>query len=53
MVQHHPMQRLHGHLDDLTGKLAQIDADAHEAAQAHKAQTEAEAQSAVSKEVTL
>lgn len=52
MPTHHPMDRLHQHLDKVAGHAARVHSDAHEAARGHDAHLQAERQKTVTKTVT-
>lgn len=52
MAKHHPMDRLHEHLDRAAGHAAQVNAQAAEAAAAHDAQLAAERRNAVNGDLT-
>lgn len=52
MVDHHPMDRLHGHLGEVVRHAAKVHAEATNAATAHDARTEAERQNSVNAGLT-
>lgn len=52
MATHHPMDRLHGHLDKVTHHAAQVAADASQAVAAHDAQRDAERRNGVRETLT-
>lgn len=52
MVAHHPMDRLHGHLDKTVEHAASVHRAAHEAARAHWSRPEEERKNTVSTVLT-